>query len=145
MRRMLLQTRYPHCPSSFLWSNQTQTEPIPRSVSPFWPLAQTVGIWPQKMVRVLSSLSLASPRSWQSSHSSLCVCLRSPVCRQHGQCGLGVGPAEDEPGGRVGADVSCALLSVGSQTAPFGAVHRKHQTVPVVTGRMCLGSSPDRR
>lgn len=71
---------------------------------------------------------------------ALPLCLS--LCRQHGHCAVGLGPAEDEPAGGAGADVSCALLSVGPQTAPFGAVHRKRQAVPVVPGGMCLCSSP---
>lgn len=41
---MSLQTSSPHHPSSFLWSNRTQTEQTPRLASLLWCSAQTVGI-----------------------------------------------------------------------------------------------------
>lgn len=47
------------------------------------------------------------------------------VCRQRGQCCLGVGHAEDEPGGRARADRSRPMFPVGPQTAPVSDVHRQ--------------------
>lgn len=73
---------------------------------------------------------------------SLALPVHLSACRQYGHCGVGLGPAEDELKGDAGTDVSRALLSVGSQTAPFGAVHGKRQAVPVVPCRMCLCTSP---
>lgn len=129
-----------HRPSSSLWSNQTQTERTPRLASLLWCLAQTVGISPQEMVRLNISFTW---NSWAPASWALPVCLSA--CRQHGHCGVGVGPAEDERKGGAGTDVSRALLSVGSQTAPFGAVHGKRQAVPVVPCWMCLCTSPNWR
>lgn len=68
----------------------------------------------------------------------MCIC----ASRQHGQCGVGVGHAEDEPGGRAAADIGCALLSVGPPTPPAGAVYRQHQTLPLVPGRLRVRPSP---
>lgn len=64
------------------------------------------------------------------------------TCRQHGQCRLGLGHAEDESGGRAGADVSCALLSVGPPTPPAGSVHRQQPPVSVDPGGLRLRASP---
>lgn len=58
--------------------------------------------------------------------------------RQHGQYCLGVGYAEDEPGGCASTDINCALLSVGPPTPPASALYRKRQTLSLVPSRMCL-------
>ena len=71
---------------------------------------------------------------------TVCLCLFD--CRQHGQCCVGVGHAEYEPGGRAWAELGCAVLSVGPPTPPPGAVYRQQQTLPVVRGRLRLRRSP---
>lgn len=62
--------------------------------------------------------------------------------RQHGQCCLGVGCAEDEPGGGARADNGRALLSVGPPTPPAGPLYGQHQTLPLVPSRLRFCPSP---
>lgn len=72
------------------------------------------------------------------------VCVRV-LARQHGHRAVGVGHAEDEPGGGAAAHGPRALLPVGPQAAPAGALHRQLQAVPVVPRGQRLGAGPQRR
>lgn len=61
--------------------------------------------------------------------------------RQHGALRVAVGHAEVQPAGRTGAHFSCALLRLGPTPATAGTLHRKRQTLPVVSRRLRVGQS----
>lgn len=104
----------------------------------------TLMVSPRKTIILIASTFLFWPTFY--SVYVLRVVLNVYMCfsdgRQHDHCCLGVGHAEDEPGGCAGADISHPLLPVGPSTPPPGTVHSHHQTLSLVPSRMRFCPSP---